>query len=130
MPKQACCWRLLWAVVFLALACSRTQLPAPANRPVVQVDVIAVGAGDSILVSSPTDKHLLIDGGEAQAAPAVLAVLRQRSACPLDLILLTHRHADHLGGLRKIVEECGARLFMDSGFAHDTPIYGHLLDAL
>jgi beta-lactamase superfamily II metal-dependent hydrolase len=94
------------------------------------VDVIAVGAGDSILVSSPTGKHLLIDGGEAQAAHAVLAVLRQRSACPLDLILLTHRHADHLGGLKKVVEQCGAKLFMDSGFAHDTPMYGHLLDAL
>jgi competence protein ComEC len=130
MPQQACCLRLLSALVLAALACSRTQLATPASRPVVQVDVIAVGAGDSILVSSPTGKHLLIDGGESPAAPAVLAVLRQRSACPLDLILLTHRHADHLGGLRKVVEQCGAKLFMDSGYAHDTPIYGHLLDAL
>jgi competence protein ComEC len=130
MPKQACCLRLRWAVVFAALACSRTQLPAPTSRSVVQVDVIAVGAGDAILVSSPTGRHLLIDGGEAQAARAVLAVLRQRSACPLDLILLTHRHADHLGGLKKVVEQCGAKLFMDSGFAHPSPMYGHLLDAL
>jgi competence protein ComEC len=130
MPKQACGLRLLFALVLAALGCSRTQLAAPPGRPVVQVDVIAVGAGDAILVSSPMGKHLLIDGGESPSAHAVLAILRQRSACPLDLILLTHRHADHLGGLRKVVEECGARLFMDSGFAHDTPIYGHLLDAL
>jgi len=106
------------------------QLPAPPSRPAVQVDVISVGAGDAILVSSPTGKHLLIDGGDSEAAPAVLAALRQRSACPLDMILLTHRHADHLGGLKRVVENCGAKLFMDSGFAHDSTVYAHLLDAL
>lgn len=130
MPKQACGLRLLFALVLAALGCSRTQLAAPPSRPVVQVDVIAVGSGDAILVSSPTGKHLLIDGGESPSAHAVLAILRQRSACPLDLILLTHRHADHLGGLRKVVEECGAKLFMDSGYVHETPIYGRLIDAL
>lgn len=131
MPKQARFLRVVCALAFAGtLACSRTQLPAPSGRAMVQVDVISVGAGDAILVSSPTGKHLLIDGGESRAASAVLAVLRQRSACPLDLILLTHRHADHLGGLRKVVEQCGAKLFMDSGYAHDTPLYAHLLDAL
>lgn len=130
MPKQACGLRLLCALVLAALACSRTQLAPAPSRPAVLVDVIAVGAGDSILVSSPTGKHLLIDGGESPSAHAVLTVLRQRSACPLDLILLTHRHADHLGGLRKVVEECGTKLFMDSGYVHDTPSYPRLVDAL
>lgn len=130
-PMHAWVRRCWCAMVFLpAFACLRTQVPTPARRPAVQVDVIAVGAGDSILISSPTGKHLLIDGGEAEAAPAVLAVLSQRSACPLDLILLTHRHADHLGGLKKVVEVCGARLFMDSGYAHDSAMYGRLLDTL
>lgn len=122
----------LLAVLVLApmLACLRTQAPALPARASLQVDVIAVGQGDAILLSSPTGKHLLIDGGEAEAAPAVLTVLRERAACPLDLILLTHRHADHLGGLRKVIVECGARMFMDSGYAHPSAIYGRLLETL
>jgi competence protein ComEC len=84
------------------------------------VDVIAVGHGDSILITSAAGKRLLIDGGEAEAAPLVLALLQQRGACPLDLILLTHRHSDHLGGLASIVESCGTKAFMDSGYRHDT----------
>jgi beta-lactamase superfamily II metal-dependent hydrolase len=122
------CWSVLACLP--AVACLRTQVPTPTSRPAVQVDVISVGAGDAILVSSPTGNHLLIDGGEAETAPAVLAVLRQRSACPLDMILLTHRHADHLGGLKKVVEVCGARLFLDSGYVHDSAMYARLLDAL
>jgi competence protein ComEC len=131
MSTQVWFRRLLAALAFAqSLACLRTQVPTPAGRASLQVDVISVGQGDAILVSSPTGKHLLIDGGEAEAAPAVLAVLRQQGACPLDMILLTHRHADHLGGLKKVVEECGARLFMDSGYPHDSSIYARLLDAL
>ena len=126
------CFRRCWGALALVqlLACSRTQVSTSTSRANLEVDVISVGQGDAILVSSPIGKHLLIDGGEAEAGPAVLAVLRQRNACPLDMILLTHRHADHLGGLKRVVEECGARLFMDGGYQHDSAIYARLLDTL
>ena len=131
MPLQVRLVRLLALdLVMQTLACSRTQVPAPSGQAPLHVDVIAVGQGDSILLSAPSGKHLLIDGGEAEASPAVLAALRQRGACPLDMILLTHRHADHLGGLRKVVEDCGARLFMDSGYPHPSLIYARLLEVL
>jgi competence protein ComEC len=125
-------WRrhFLAALLLQALGCSRTQVLTAPARPSLQVDVIAVGQGDAMLLSSSEGKHLLIDGGEAEAAPAVLSVLRQRGACPLDLILLTHRHGDHLGGLKKVVEECGARMFMDSGYPHESLMYRRLLAVL
>ena len=107
----------------------REPRPTPAPSA-AQVDVIAVGHGDSILITSAAGKRLLVDGGEAEAAPLVLALLQQRGACPLDLILLTHRHSDHLGGLASIVESCGTKAFMDSGYRHDTPIYLRLLHVL
>jgi competence protein ComEC len=112
------------------LACLRAQVPTASYRTSVRVDVISVGQGDSILVSSPTGKHVLIDGGEAEAGPAVMAVLRLQNACPLDMILLTHRHADHLGGLKLVVQSCGAKLFVDSGYPHESAMYARLLEAL
>lgn len=124
--------RSLWALLAgaLCLGCARSPLPAPPHPASAWVDIIAVGHGDSILVGSAAGKHLLIDGGEAEAAPAILAVLRARSACPLDLILLTHPHSDHVGGLSRLAEECGARAFMDSGYHHESRIYAHLLEIL
>lgn len=120
--------RALLAAV-LCLACLRESRPTP-GRLAAQVDVIAVGHGDSILIASAAGKRMLIDGGEAEAGPVVLALLQQRGVCPLNLILLTHRHSDHLGGLASIVESCGTKAFMDSGYRHDTPIYLHLLHVL
>lgn len=121
-------WALL--VCALCLACARGQVPAQSFHASTQVDVIAVGHGDSILVTSGQGKHLLIDGGEAEAAKTILEHLRQQHACPLDLILLTHRHSDHLGGLPRIIDACGAKLFLDGGGSHDTATYLHLLRTL
>ena len=120
-------WPWLLLVSLLALGCPSRPLPPPAQPALASVDFIAVGHGDAILVSSAAGKRLLIDGGEAQAATTVLALLRERQACPLDLILLTHPHADHVGGLLRVVESCGARQVMDGGYPHASQIYNRLL---
>lgn len=94
------------------------------------VEVIAVGHGDAVLVATAAGKHLLIDGGEATAAGTVLALLHESKACPLDLILLTHPHADHVGGLPRVIEGCGVRQVMDGGYPHGSQIYNRLLALL
>ncbi|MBN2576383.1 MAG: MBL fold metallo-hydrolase [Deltaproteobacteria bacterium] len=122
---------LRWALLALCLGCPRNTVPPPTSRPTLAtVDIIAVGHGDAILVTSAAGKRLLIDGGEAEAAPVVLARLRSRFACPLDLILLSHPHADHLGGLARVMEDCGARLYMDGGYRHDSRLYARLLEVV
>jgi competence protein ComEC len=96
----------------------------------LHLDFLDVGQGDSTLVVSPTGKTLLIDGGPAEAGKAVGVSLRSRKIDTLDMILLTHRHADHLGGLRAVVDQFGTRLFMDAPYPHDIPAYERLLDSL
>jgi beta-lactamase superfamily II metal-dependent hydrolase len=132
MSRQARPLRFLWTLiaVVLGLSCVREALPARHVQAAVQVDFIAVGHGDSILLRSAVGKSVLIDGGEAEAADAILAVLRTRGVCPLDMILLTHPHSDHAGGLAKIIDACGARLFMDSGHPHASLVYARLLERI
>ena len=127
-PPRHCAWILL--VALFAVGCPRRPLPPPARSAVASVDFIAVGHGDAILVRSAARKCVLIDGGPVEATDTVLALLRQRQACPLDLILLTHPHADHAGGLRRVVERCGARQLMDGGYPHASQLYNRLLAVL
>jgi competence protein ComEC len=102
----------------------------PSRRAKMHVDFLDVGHGDSALITSPTGKTVLIDGGLEEAGPGIVSFLRSKNACPLDMILLTHRHADHLGGLVHVIESCGARLYLDAPYPHQSNIYAKLLRVL
>ena len=88
------------------------------TRGRLELTVLDVGQGDSLLVVSPGGKTLLIDGGGAfggfpgreqhegidPGEEAVSAYLWSRGFQKLDVVALTHAHQDHLGGLRAILE--------------------------
>jgi beta-lactamase superfamily II metal-dependent hydrolase len=116
---------LLAAALLVALA-----PPARAKSARLRVDFIDVGQGDAALITSPTGRTVLIDGGPHEASETLVSFLRERRAAPLDLILLTHRHADHLGGLPAVVERIGARLFLDAPTPHPGREREHLMRAL
>ena len=45
-------------------------------------------------------------------------------------MLLTHRHDDHFGGLKQVVQTVGIRLFMDAPIEHTGSAYEALLETL
>jgi competence protein ComEC len=117
-----------WLAMLAGCRGAPTQGPKPAGK--LRVDFLDVGQGDSTLITSPAGKTVLIDGGLHEAGPGVVTFLAGRGIDTLDLLLLTHRHADHLSGLQAVVEKNGARLFMDAPFPHGIPAYDRLLQAL
>lgn len=65
----------------------------------------------AILVTSD-DAHVLIDSGPIDAAPLVLANIRQLGFDPKDVrwILSSHEHFDHIGGVATLLSETGAQV--------------------
>ena len=103
--------------------------PARASAP-LRIDFVSVGQGDAALVTGPTGKTVLIDGGPREAGATLTALLRARRTKGIDLVLLTHRHEDHLGGIAAVVQAFPVRLFMDAPFAHPSQAYEQLLGTL
>jgi len=123
---------LVLFALLAALPGRAAPTPAPQGAPLKPLTVyfFDVGQGDAALIVSPTGKTVLIDGGPPEADEALVPRLRQLVQGPIDLVVLTHPHLDHLGGLVKIIQAVGARRFMDPGFDHPSESYRKLLDVV
>ncbi|WNG60377.1 MBL fold metallo-hydrolase [Archangium gephyra] len=122
----------LFLVLFALLAAlpgRAAPAPTPPARPLT-VYFFDVGQGDAALIVSPTGKTVLIDGGPPEADEALVPRLRQLLREPIDLVIMTHPHLDHLGGLVKIIQGVGAKRFMDPGFDHPSEAYRKLLEVV
>ncbi len=66
----------------------------------------------SLLITTPKG-HILIDGAFEQSAQRILENVRTLGYKPeeIRILLSTHAHLDHAGGLAEIKEKTGARLF-------------------
>lgn len=118
------------AILCLSLLAALLSPAAAGAAGTLRLGFIDVGQGDAALVTSPTGKTVLIDGGPRKSSAALMAFLAAHTRGPLDLILLSHRHEDHLGGLAIAVREIGARLFLDAAVPHPGPAYAALMRAL
>ncbi|MFL5351189.1 ComEC/Rec2 family competence protein [Archangium sp.] len=126
--------RLLLALFVLLAALPGRAAPtpapqAPALKPLT-VYFFDVGQGDAALIVSPTGKTVLIDGGPPEADDTLVPRVRQLVQGPLDLVILSHPHLDHLGSLAKVIQAVGARRYMDPGFDHPSESYRKLLDVV
>jgi beta-lactamase superfamily II metal-dependent hydrolase len=91
---------------------------------------IDVGQGDSILVILPNTKTLLIDGGERQSSGKVLSTLQGYGLSYIDVVVATHPHADHIGGLIDVINNVNVGQVLDSGQVHTTRTFEDLLDTI
>lgn len=70
----------------------------------VEVHFIDVGQGDSILIRCD-GYDILIDAGENDQGSVVNAYLDNAGVKDLDLVIGTHPHSDHIGGLDTVLSE-------------------------
>ncbi|MEC7985077.1 MAG: MBL fold metallo-hydrolase [Myxococcota bacterium] len=102
-------------------------LIASALAGILNVEILDVGQGDSILIRSPAGKTVLIDGGTGRKNN-IVDYLRARQIEELNMMVATHAHADHIGGLDEVLAAIPVKLFLDSGLPHTTQSYKKVMN--
>ena len=64
----------------------------------LEVHFIDVGQADAALVACD-GRYMLIDGGNAEDSDLIYSYLERRGVRHLDLMVASHAHEDHIGGL-------------------------------
>lgn len=101
-------------------------MPAP-GRPglgTLELTMLAVGQGDALVLRTPNNHWVLIDAGPAGAwgdagEAIVLPYLRRAGCRRLDLVVATHPHADHIGGLPAIARALPINAAWEAGLDED-----------
>ena len=92
-----------------------------------EVHFIYVGQGDAILVRTPS-KTMLIDAGPRDGNAA--SYLHSVGVSEIDVVIATHPHADHIGGMPEIFGSFPVREIIDPGIAHSTLTYTRYLELI
>lgn len=121
----------------LLLACTWIiGTPEPSVPPVsggsMRVVMFDIGQGDSILIISPNRQTMLIDGGNSakDGSEVILPYLKVNGFDRLNVMVLTHPDADHVGGLPEVLRGIPVDRVVSTGQVHTTQIYAEFLQEL
>ena len=99
----------------------------------MEVHFLDVGNADCILVRQG-DNNLLIDAAERSNGEQIIRYLEQQGVQKLDLVVATHPHADHIGGMAEVIERFAVDRFVMSFMSEKatptTMVYTRMLEAL
>lgn len=131
-------WRRLpAAMLFLLLAlvvtaCSLVDGAAPWDPSPPEghllVSYLDVGQGDASLLQTE-GCTMLIDAGRHDRQD-LLHLLREAGVAALDLLVLTHPHADHIGQAAQVLRTLPVAEVWMSGWEHTTATFERTVDAL
>ena len=91
--------------------------PPPASGGELTIRILDVGPinGDSILISSPSGKTVLVDAGDTTKGKAVVEALKRYNVQQLDYFIATHPHPDHIGGAAEVFKAVKVLNVIDNG---------------
>jgi competence protein ComEC len=108
----------------------RPTLLADVPRGSSLVEFVDVGQGDGALVLLPTGEAIVIDGGnEGHGYWDMNPVLDAHGVSVIDLVIASHPHADHVGGLDEVIRTHEVCEIWDNGRPADTRAFRRYAEA-
>lgn len=108
--------------VFVALVASAfcSAARSPAARKTLDIYIVDVEGGNSVLFVAPSGESVLIDTGNVapgaiRDAERIMAAAKDAGVTQIDHLIITHWHGDHFGGLTELASRIPIKQFIDHG---------------
>lgn len=121
---------LLISLSILALGAFLTYQYVTFNDGKLHVTFCNVGQGDAVLIKTPGSKYILVDAGPDKRVLECLSKHMPLWQRDIDLVLLTHPHADHFMGLYFVKDRYKIHAFATEELSNDTPGFKTLMSQL
>ena len=88
----------------------------------LKITMLNVGQGDAFLIQTKS-QNILIDTSDMDERSKLASELEKAGVNTFDKIILTHPHADHIGGVEKLIKEYTVKEIYDNGVAATGKLY-------
>jgi len=101
----------------------------PGHIEQVSVHFLDVDNADCIFIDAG-DIDILIDGGNDHDGQYIVEYLKELDTDSIELMIATHPHLDHVGGLDDVIEAFEVKAVIDSGISSSFGIYQDYMKAV
>ena len=128
-------WSLV-AVVVVWGSLLWTWIPRTANTGTgLALHFLDVGQGDGAVLRTPAGRWVLIDAGPSgrhidAGRRVIVPYLASQGVRELAAVIVSHAHADHLGGIRSVLDRFETGIVLEPGERVPDPLYYGFLDDL
>ena len=121
-------WKLLAGCLALFGVVQGEALLQKIDTQEFQLTVFDVEQGDAALIQTPSGKNVLIDAGVWRPGYnsgefILLPHFQEAGIEKLDAVVLSHPHADHIGGILSLMEGIPIERIYNSGNGYDSDLY-------
>lgn len=120
--------RNIFIMLMLLLANVSTWKQVVDHKVGLTVTFFDVGQGDAALIECPNGKTLLVDTGDCTeyfdcGKDIILPYLQRAGISHLDALVLTHPHADHIGGAASILQGVRVKRVVAPAVEYESEFY-------
>jgi competence protein ComEC len=128
--------RWKFAILLLITICAQraSVFVAESDKNQLEAVFFDVGQGDAILIKTPSGRHILYDAGvlspfSNSGRTVILPYLQDRGINRLDAVILSHPHADHIGGILTLIGHIEIGVIYQSAIEYHSALYSAYMDA-
>ncbi len=119
---------VLAALLVLLMIAGAAYINWKNSVPKVEITFFEAGQGDSFLIRTSDRKVVLVDGSYPNGR--VLAALNELNVRHIDLVIVTHAHDDHTGGIAQVLRAIPVDRLITNGTTLDTPVFAKFEEAI